>query len=93
MEEKKESKVAYVKTYVDVVVRMRSDGSSLPIKILWDGTEYKVDKVLRITTRPPKYVGAGVTICHTCMVGGQERDLFLEDCPRRWFIEKRVVQF
>lgn len=93
MKDKKESKFTYVKTYVDVIVRMRTDGSSLPIKMLWEGHEYKIDEVVKISTTPPKYVGAGVTIRHTCLIGGVEKDLYLEDSPRRWFIEKRVVQF
>lgn len=87
------SKVTYVKTYVDVVVRMRTDGSFIPQKVLWEGVEYKVDKVLMISTAPPRYVGSNVTIRHTCLINGQEKELYLEDCPKRWFIEKRVILF
>lgn len=87
------AKVTYVKTYVDVIVRMRTDGSLFPIKIVWEGVEHKIDKVIKISTEPPRYVGAGVTIKHTCLMDGKEKELFLEDCPRRWFVEKRVIQF
>ena len=63
------SAVKYVKTYVDVLVKMRTDGTFIPVKVLWDEREFVVK------------------LC------GQERALYLEDNPRRWFIEKPVVQF
>lgn len=87
------SKLQYVKTYVDVLVKMRTDGSYIPVKMLWDNKEYEVDRVLRISQGVPQYVGAGPTIKYLVVIGGQEKVLFLEDNPRRWFIEKPIIQF
>ena len=90
-----DSKIRYVKTYVDVVVRMRTDGTNVPMKVIWDDQEYTIDKVLRVMAAPPKKVAhiGGPTIKHVCLMNGQEKELFLEDNPRRWFVEKPVVQF
>ena len=67
------SSVKYVKTYVDVLVKMRTDGTFIPVKVMWDNREFEIDSVVKMR--------------------GQERALYLEDKPRRWFIEKPVVQF
>lgn len=53
-----DSKIRYVKTYVDVVVRMRTDGTNIPIKVIWDDQEYNIDKVLRVMSAPTKTSGS-----------------------------------
>lgn len=87
------SKLSYVKTYIDVIVKMRTDGAYIPVKVLWEDREFEVDKVIRISQSPPQYVGAGPTIKHTVLIGGKEKNLYLEENPRRWFIEKPIIQF
>lgn len=87
------SAVKYVKTYVDVLVKMRTDGTFIPVKVLWDEREFDVDSVVKITMSPPQFVGSSSTIKYLVKLCGQERALYLEDNPRRWFIEKPVVQF
>lgn len=87
------SSVKYVKTYIDVLVKMRTDGTFIPIKLLWDGREFDIEKVIKITMSSPQYVGASSTIKYLVQMCGQERVLYLEDKPRRWFIEKPIIQF
>lgn len=86
-------RMKYVKTFVDVIVRMRTDATYIPEKVIWDGVEYKIEKILSITPKSPEYVGSGPTIKYTVIMFGQTKELYLEDSPRRWFIEKQVVQF
>lgn len=52
------SAVKYVKTYVDVLVKMRTDGTFIPVKVLWDEREFDVDSVVKITMSPPQFVGS-----------------------------------
>ena len=71
--------------YVDVVSKMRSDGTILPLKIIWeDGKEYVVDKVQCIKKAASLKAG-GCGIRYTCIISGQQRFLFLEDY--KWFVE------
>ena len=53
----------------------------------------EIDSVVKILMAPPQYVGSSSTIKYLVKMCGQERTLYLEDKPRRWFIEKPVVQF
>ncbi len=87
------SKLKYVKTYIDVIVKMRADGVNIPVKVIWDDQEFEVDKVLRISQSPPLHVGSVSSIRHTVLINGKEKELFLEEYPRRWFIEKKIIQF
>lgn len=86
--------VKYVKTYIDVLARMRSDGTIIPLTVLWDDTEITIDYVLKISSQQPRrvYPSSG-TIRYLCRIGNQQRELYLEDSPRRWFVEKAVLQF
>ena len=88
-----DSSVKYVKTYVDVLVKMRTDGTFISIKVLWDNREFEIDSIIKILMSPPKFVGSNSTIKYLVKMCGQERALYLEDKPRRWFVEKPVVQF
>lgn len=86
-------KVQYVKTYIDVVVRMRTDGTYMPIKVIWDGREFDIDSIVKISQSQPPHVGGTMAIRYSVKMAGKEKDLFLEDKPRRWFIEKPVIQY
>lgn len=86
-------RLQYVKTYIDVVVKMRTDGTYIPIKVIWDGREFEIDTVTRISQSQPPHVGGNVAIRYSVKMAGKEKDLFLEDRPRRWFIEKPVIQY
>lgn len=72
---------------------MRTDGTYIPIKVIWDGREFEIDCIVRISQSQPPHVGGGVVIRYSVKMAGQEKDLFLEDRPRRWFIEKPVIQY
>ena len=41
------SSVKYVKTYVDVLVKMRTDGTFIPVKVMWDDREFEIDSVVK----------------------------------------------
>ena len=58
------SAVKYVKTYVDVLVKMRTDGTFIPVKVLWDEREFDVERVVKITMSPPHIVGSSSTITY-----------------------------
>ena len=74
-----------MKKYVDVVANMKSDGSILPQKIIWeDGKEYIIDRVLDIR-RAASLKAGGCGIRYDCIICGQQRFLFLEDY--KWFVE------
>lgn len=82
----------YVKTYIDVIVKMRTDGSMLPLCLIWDGREYGIDKVKDIRIATADHVG-GLAMRYVCLVEGREKLLFLEEKPLRWFVEKYIVSF
>ena len=74
-----------MKKYIDVVASMKSDGTVLPLKIIWeDGKEYMVDNVLDIR-RAASLKAGGCGVRYTCKICGQVRFLFLEDYL--WFVE------
>lgn len=86
-------RLQYVKTYIDVVVRMRTDGTYIPIKVIWDGREFEIDSIVKISQSQPPHVGGNMAIRYSVKMAGKEKELFLEDKPRRWFIEKPVIQY
>ena len=74
-----------MKKYIDVVAKMKSDGTILPLKIIWeDGKEYEIDK-LEDCRRAVSLKAGGCGLRFSCRIKGQTRFLFLEDY--RWFIE------
>lgn len=48
------SSVKYVKTYVDVLVKMRTDGTFIPVKVMWDDREFEIDSIVKILMAPPQ---------------------------------------
>lgn len=86
--------VKFVKTYVDVIVRMRVDGTLIPMTLMWDGQAFEIDRVLQIIETPSRKVASTCgTIKYLCSIQGEKKEIFLEDYPRRWFVEKPVIQF
>ena len=74
-----------MKKYIDVVSKMKNDGTVLPLKIIWeDGREYIIDKVEDVR-RAASLKAGGCGLRFSCKICGQTRFLFLEDY--RWFIE------
>ncbi len=81
----RESIQKYRKTYVQVAVIVRPDGSIRPTCIYWeDGSRWKIDRVKAALPRASTKVG-GRGIRYTIEIGGKERELFDED--GRWFVE------
>ena len=77
-----------VKVYVQVKVDFREDGIMLPRKITWeDGRKYTIDRVKRCERRASRKAG-GMGLMYTCMVGGQEVNLFYEE-NMKWFVTRK----
>ncbi len=86
--------VKLVKTYVDVLVKMRRDGTILPQKVYWEEKSFDVDCILKITPLPNYTNTPGSdTLKYICEIKGKRKELFLEGKPIRWYVEKPVLQF
>lgn len=86
--------VKFVKTYVDVLAKMRRDGTILPQKVLWEDKAYEIDCIMKISPIPNyKKIPGSDTMKYICEIQGKRKELFLEDNPRRWYVEKPVLQF
>lgn len=80
--------IKYRKTYLDVVVEMRNNGTLRPLYFFWrDGLKYKIDRVKYVERAASLKVG-GYGYRYTVMVGGKERYFFLEE--GKWFIEEPI---
>ncbi len=76
------------KRYVPVVVRFERDGRLRPLVIeLDEARRYPVDRVLDVRRAACGSVG-GVGERYTCLVNGQECDLWLE--KGRWFVALKI---
>ena len=77
----------YEKVYVEVQLRVLTDGSIRPLSILWeDGIIYTVDRLRRVIPAASLKVGGGGTR-YTVVIEGKERYLFEEN--GKWFVEGR----
>ena len=75
----------FIKTYVNVMVEHRSDGTKTPIEIRFDdGRKFEIDKVTDRRRAAATKVG-GTGIRYTIFIRGQERKLFEDE--DRWFVE------
>ncbi len=64
---------------------MQENGIILPLKLEWDnGKIYIIDKVLDIRKKASTK-GGGKGLRYTCLFGGQERYIWLDDYI--WFVE------
>ena len=71
------------KRYVDVLEIRKTDGTLIPVRILWNDDEYVIENILRKEHRISE--AGGVGICYRVRIQGKYRNLFLE--KDRWFIE------
>lgn len=70
---------------ITVIAKMKSDGSVIPLKIVWSEIEtYTIDKVLDIRKASATKTG-GFGLRYTCKIKGIEKFLFLDDYV--WFVE------
>lgn len=84
------------KIYVEVIAAFDSDGSLLPLTIVWeDGRKFEIDKVLEVRQAAAMKAG-GQGDRYTIQVRGKNRYLYFERNPRisgsqlgRWFVETR----
>ncbi len=76
------------KVYVDVLAEFTREGFLRPCRITWeDGHKYMIDRVKKCERRASRRAG-GMGLMYTCVVGGQEVNLFYEE-NQRWFVTRR----
>ncbi len=76
------------KVYVDVLAEFTRDGFLRPCRITWeDGRKYMIDRVKGCERRASRKAG-GMGLMYTCMIGGQEVNLFYEE-NQRWFVTRK----
>ena len=77
------------KTYVEVITLTRSDGSCVPLMIVWkDGRCFKVDRVLDVRRASAYHTGA-VGLRYHVQIGSKRTFLYHE--KPRWFVEERLM--
>ena len=74
-----------MKQFISVLVLMDSSGKLIPKQIIWEDKAYVIDKVIDVK-RAASLKAGGIGVRFRVVIGGQIRDLFLDDY--RWFIEK-----
>ncbi len=78
------------KAYVEVEARFTTDGRLLPVFLLWeDGRRFTVDRIKRIQRMASRKAG-GRGICYTCIILGQEIQLFYEE-NGLWFVARKTA--
>lgn len=76
------------KVYVDVLAEFTKDGFLRPCRITWeDGHKYRIDRIRKCERRASRRAG-GMGLMYTCVVGGQEVNLFYEE-NQRWFVTRK----
>jgi len=78
--------------YIPVYAVYDFDGRIRPLAIVWDGLNYKVEKVLRVRKGKEAKVRVNYD-CYSVIILGKERMLYLEQdetinrgCYGRWFV-------
>jgi len=74
-----------MKNFVEVIARFDEAGQIIPLYIVFNNHNYKIDKIKEIIPAASMKSG-GIGLRYTCKINGQIRYLFLEDT--HWFIDK-----
>lgn len=75
------------KVYVDVTAEFSKDGDLVPKSFRWeDGQVYEIERVKDVR-RAASLKAGGVGMRYTCVIDGQEKNLFYED-NNMWFMER-----
>ena len=73
---------------MDVLAEFSREGFLRPCRITWeDGRKYTIDRVKKCERRASRKAG-GMGLMYTCMVEGQEVNLFYEE-NQRWFVTRK----
>ena len=76
----------YRRKYVEVYAVFELDGRIKPLSLTWDdGESYEVDRILDVRQAAALKAG-GNGLRYTCLFGGKQRYLFLQD-DHRGFVE------
>lgn len=87
-ESEEEEEINPAKVYVDVLAEFTREGFLRPCRITWeDGRRYMIDRVKRCERCASRKAG-GMGLMYTCMVEGQEVNLFYEE-NLRWFVTRK----
>ena len=83
-----EQEINPAKVYVDVLAEFTREGILRPCRITWEnGRKYNIDRVKRCERRASRKAG-GMGLMYTCMIEGQEVNLFYEE-NQRWFVTRK----
>jgi hypothetical protein len=83
-----EQEINPAKVYVDVLAEFTREGFLRPCRITWEnGRKYNIDRVKRCERRASRKAG-GMGLMYTCMIEGQEVNLFYEE-NQRWFVTRK----
>lgn len=76
------------KVYVEVLARFSEEGEIRPLQLVWeDGRKYSVDRIRRVQRAASRKAG-GAGIRYSCMICGQEVQLYYEGSGR-WFVTRK----
>lgn len=76
------------KVYVEVTARFSEEGEIRPLQLVWeDGRKYSVDRICRVQRAASRKAG-GAGIRYSCMICGQEVQLYYEG-EGRWFVTRK----
>ena len=76
------------KVYVDVLAEFSREGFLRPCRITWeDGRKYPIDRIRKCERRASRKAG-GMGLMYTCVIGGQEVNLFYEE-NMKWFVTRK----
>ena len=76
------------KVYVDVLAEFSREGFLRPCRITWeDGRKYPIDRIRKCERRASRKAG-GMGLMYTCVIVGQEVNLFYEE-NQRWFVNRK----
>ncbi|MDR1800486.1 MAG: hypothetical protein LBQ95_01380 [Lachnospiraceae bacterium] len=73
--------------FVEVIARIKSDGSVRPLSLIYQGRPFEIDKLKYITPRAASKAG-GTGVRYSIVVSG--RDCFLYEDEGRWWVERKV---
>ena len=87
--------IEFVNQAVSVEVRLRQDGTALPLAFVWQGRRHKVESWGRVST---KSGGQGTLRCHLVQTAGAETWELCQDTKtvqwtlmRHWTRDPRIV--
>ncbi len=82
----------YLRIPLAVDARFQSDGSFIPLKVLYRGMSFEITRVLGKRRRCPPGVRAVASVEYSVMVNGREQKIYFEAESNSWFSVKEVYR-